>query len=133
MVAVEVVVDVSGVTRVGRLDVSRNLGSRGQSLGAAAGDLDLGAGDVELRRRAGVVDSELLDAEEVLASSEAGGDGDRVVVYEGVSFRSSTAKLIDVPFRSHVAWPPEKVGPISLILTQSEEPSAAAALATLVT
>ena len=39
---------------------------------------------------------------------------------------------MSLPFKSHVAWPPEKVGPISLILTQSEDPSAVAALETLV-
>lgn len=61
-VAVEVVVDVGGVPGVGRLDMSRNLGGRGEGLGATTGDLDLSAGDVELRWGAGVVNCELLDA-----------------------------------------------------------------------
>jgi hypothetical protein len=48
--------------------VSRDLDGGGRAAGATSSDLDLGARDVELRRRAGVVDAELLDAEEVLAS-----------------------------------------------------------------
>jgi hypothetical protein len=79
------------------------------------------------------VDSELLNTEQILASSNARGDGDGVVVCS-MSVLGLCEELVsvDIPFRSQVAWPPEKVGPISLILTQSDEPSAAAALATLV-
>lgn len=85
LVRVEVVVDVGSVTGVGRLDVPGNLGSRREGLGATASDLDLSARDVELRGRAGVVDAELFDAEQVLASSDARGDSDGVVVYVNVS------------------------------------------------
>jgi len=58
----------------------RNLGGRGEGLGAATGDLDLSAGDVELRWGAGVVNRELLNAEQVLAGSNTRGDSDSVVV-----------------------------------------------------
>lgn len=60
--------------------MSGNLGSWGESLAAAACDLDLGAGDVELRRGAGVVDGKLLDTEQVFAGSNTRRDGDGVVV-----------------------------------------------------
>lgn len=47
------------------------------------------------------------------------------------SFQCDT-EVRDLPLMSHLAWPPEKLGPISLILNQSVEPSAAAAESTLV-
>lgn len=79
------------------------------------------------------MDSELLDPEQILASSNTRGNGDGVVVFSVSVFRVCEELVsVDIPFRSQVAWPPEKVGPISLILTQSDEPSAAAALLTLV-
>ena len=84
-VGLEVVVDVGSVARVGRLDVSGNLSSGRQGFGATAGDLELGASNVELGRGAGVVDAELLDAEKVLASGDARWDVDRVCSYETVS------------------------------------------------
>jgi hypothetical protein len=79
-VAVEVAVDVGGVTRVSALDVSGDLDT-GEDLGAAASDLDLGAGVVELGRAAGVVDGHLLDAEQVVASGNARGDGGAVSLF----------------------------------------------------
>jgi hypothetical protein len=77
-VAVEVVVDVGGVTRVRRLDVSGNLDGRRTSSAAATSDLELGAGQVELRYTAGVVDGELLNAHEILARGDTGRDVDGV-------------------------------------------------------
>jgi len=41
-------------------------------------------------------------------------------------------KVLNLLERSQAAWPPEKVGPISLILNQSLEPSAEAAEVALV-
>ena len=93
-VAVEVVVDVGSVARVGRLDVSRNLGCGRESLGTAASNLELSARDVELRWGAGVVDGELLDAEQVLASSDARGNCDGVVVYKKLVVLRVRASLI---------------------------------------
>lgn len=65
-----------------------------ESLGATTGNLDLRAGNVELfgklasihlmvfftylRRRSWVMNTELLDTEEVFARRDAGGDGGRV-------------------------------------------------------
>jgi hypothetical protein len=71
-VALEVAVDVGSVARVGGLDVSRDLGGRRGLAAAATSDLELGARDVELRWAAGVVDTELLDTEEVLSSGDLG-------------------------------------------------------------
>jgi hypothetical protein len=79
-VAVEVAVDVGSVARVSRLDVAGDLDTR-EDLGATAGDLDLGAGVVELGRAAGVVDGHLLDAEQVVASGNARGDGGAVSLF----------------------------------------------------
>lgn len=64
--------------------MARNLGGRRGLAGAAASDLDLSARDVELGRAAGVVDAELLDAEEVLSSGDLGGNGGGVGSYESV-------------------------------------------------
>jgi hypothetical protein len=61
--------------------VSGNLDRGRQGLGTTTSDLDLSARDVELGRRAGVVDSELLDADEVLAGGNARRDGDGVCGY----------------------------------------------------
>jgi hypothetical protein len=47
-VAVEVVVDVSGVARIGSLDVAGNLHSRRQAGGTAASDLELSTADIKL-------------------------------------------------------------------------------------
>lgn len=58
--------------------MSGDLGGRRGVAAAATGDLDLCARDVELWRAAGVVDTELLDTEEVLSSRDLGGDGDRI-------------------------------------------------------
>lgn len=79
-VACEAVVDVGSVAGIGCLDVSRDLSSGCKSLRSTTSDLDLSARNVELRGRAGVVNSKLLDTEQVLASSNAGGDCDGVVV-----------------------------------------------------
>lgn len=84
-VAVEVVVNVGGVAGVGRLDVSGDLGGGREGLASAASDLDLRARDVELRGRAGVVDTKLLDTEQVLAGSNARGNSDGVVVCAVIS------------------------------------------------
>ena len=58
--------------------MARDLGGRRRLTAAATSDLELRAGDVELRWAAGVVDTELLDAEEVLSSGELRWDGDGV-------------------------------------------------------
>lgn len=79
--------------------MSRDLRGGRESFGAAAGDLDLSARDVELWGRAGVVDSELLDAEKVLASGKAGGDGDGVIVLQvpgSLATGESGANLLDL-------------------------------------
>ncbi|CAI6334501.1 unnamed protein product [Periconia digitata] len=97
-VRVEVVVDVSRVSRVGALDVSRD-GDAAEALGASASDLDLSARDVELRGGAGVVDGELLDADEVLAGGHARGDVDRVLgrhVPGGLAAVEGRANLLDL-------------------------------------
>jgi hypothetical protein len=96
-VAVKVAVDVGGVAGVGRLDVSRDLSGGREGLASAASDLDLRARDVELRGRAGVVDTKLLDAEQVLAGSNARGNGDGVVVCAVVS--QCSVQVVD-----HVMW-----------------------------
>jgi hypothetical protein len=59
------------IPRIIRLERPRNRHGRRRRGAPAARDLDLGAADVELRRRAGVVDPQLLDAEEVLAVGDA--------------------------------------------------------------
>jgi len=74
-VAVEVAVDVCGVAGVCGLDVSGNLDSGRGVARASTSDLDLCARDVELGNRARVVDSELLDAKEVLSCRELRWDG----------------------------------------------------------
>lgn len=96
-VAVEVVVDVSGVAGVGRLDVSGDLSGGREGRASAAGDLDLRARDVELRGRSGVVNTHLLDTEQVLAGSNARGNGDGVVVCAVVS--QCSVQVVD-----HVMW-----------------------------
>lgn len=85
-VVVEVGVDVGSVAWISSLDVSRDLDGGRQDLRATASHLDLSARDVELRRGAGVVDGKLLNAEQVLASSKARRDGDRVAGCACVSF-----------------------------------------------
>lgn len=77
-VGLEVVVDVGGVARVSRLDVSWDLDSGAWVARATSGNLELRARDVELRWRAGVVDTELLDAQEVLAGADLAGNCDGV-------------------------------------------------------
>lgn len=77
-VRLEVVVDVGGVATVGGLDVTGDLDGRGWVARASTGDLDLRARDVELWGRSGVVDAELLNAEQVLSSSDLRWDGDGV-------------------------------------------------------
>lgn len=64
---------VDGVARVGLLESARNRDGRAGVDVAAAGDGDLGAGDVELgdTRRPRVVDAELLDAEQVVSWRDA--------------------------------------------------------------
>jgi hypothetical protein len=84
-VRVEVAVDVRSVARVGALNVAGDLGGRRRPAGAATSDLELSARDVELGRAAGVVDTELLDAKEVLSSGDLGGDGGGVGGWNGVS------------------------------------------------
>jgi hypothetical protein len=75
------------ISRISGLDVSRDLSRRAKRLGATTGDLDLRARDVELGRGAGVVDAELLDAEEVLTRSDARGDGDGVSGYDACQLK----------------------------------------------
>jgi hypothetical protein len=58
--------------------MSRDLGRRAKGLGTTASNLELRARNVELGRRAGVVDAELLNTEEVLAWGDTRGDGDGV-------------------------------------------------------
>lgn len=77
-VRLEVIVDVHRDARVGSLDMSRDRKLRRIS-GAAARDGDLRARDVELRRGARIVQRNLLDAEEVVATRERGRDVGRVV------------------------------------------------------
>lgn len=72
-VRLEVVVDVDGDTGIVVFDVSGN-GELGRVGTAAAGDGDLGARDVELGGRARVVDSDLLNTEEIVAAGEGRGD-----------------------------------------------------------
>jgi hypothetical protein len=74
---------ISSVARVGGLDKAGDLGRRRGRGRAAARHLDLGAGDVELRRAARVVDGEGLDAEEVLARRDARGDRARIRARHG--------------------------------------------------
>jgi hypothetical protein len=81
-VRLEVVVDVGSVARVGRLDMSWDLSCGGQGLRTTPGDLNLRARDVKLWWGAGVMDTKLLDAKEVLAGGDAGRDGDRVRGYD---------------------------------------------------
>lgn len=64
--------------------MSGDLGRRRHGLAAAAGDLELRAGNVELGSAAWVVDAELLDAEEVVTRGDAGGEGDGVSFCGGV-------------------------------------------------
>lgn len=71
-------VDVRRVPAIRRLHVARNLHAWAERFGAATRNLDLGAGDVELRRRSWVVNAELLDAEEVFARCNARRDRGRV-------------------------------------------------------
>lgn len=117
--------------------MSRDLGRRRQGLGTTTSDLDLRASDVELGWRAGVVDTELLHAEEVLAWGDARRNGDRVCgCVHLLAQRIQDHGLGDggehIPAMSHFACPPLKAGPISLIFAQSVLPSAEAALSTLV-
>lgn len=102
-VAVEVVVNVGGVAGVGRLDVSGDLGGGREGLASAASDLDLRARDVELRGRAGVVDTKLLDTEQVLAGSNARGNSDGVVVCVVISQCSVNNVMWTYP--SGPMWP----------------------------
>lgn len=55
--------------------MSGNLGGRRRAATATTSDLQLCARDVELGRAARVVDTELLDAEEVFSSGDLVGDG----------------------------------------------------------
>lgn len=74
-------------------------GDAAEGLGTAASDLDLSAGDVELGSGSRVVDGELLDADEVLAGGNAGGDGDRVRVRHipgGLSTAEGRTNLLDL-------------------------------------
>jgi hypothetical protein len=64
--------------------VSGDLSAGALKTGAATSDLDLTAANVELGRGARVVDTNLLDAEQVLAGSNAVGDRD-IVCRCGVS------------------------------------------------
>ena len=123
--------------------MSGDLGSGRGLARATTSNLELCAREVELGNTAGVVNSELLDAEEVLSSGELRWDGNGVSDCDIVSNTSywlpnrfesllNCFRVLDLLARSHVACPPEKGGPISLILNQSLEPSAEAAESTLV-
>jgi hypothetical protein len=78
-VAVEVVVDVDSVAGVGGLESTRNADAAGNHR-STAGDLDLGTADIELwdTGRIGVVDTQLLDAEQVVAWCKAGWDSSAI-------------------------------------------------------
>jgi len=73
-VRAEVVVDVGRVTGICRLDESRDLGRGARRRASTTDNVDLCAADIELRRTAGVVDAERLDAQQVLAAGDALGD-----------------------------------------------------------
>lgn len=76
-IAIEVIVDVCSVARVSRLDVSWDAHSA-EALATSSSNLDLRTRDVELRGSAGVVNSELLDTQEVFAGGNAGWDRNAV-------------------------------------------------------
>lgn len=78
------------------------------------------------------MDTELLDAEKVLSSRNLARNGDRVCGYVMLVFVDDVVvSMVYIQLKSHLACPEEKSGPISLILNQSPEPSADAALETL--
>lgn len=66
-----------------------DLGRRRRGAAAAARDGDLGAADIELWRGPGVVYTELLDAEQVVAVFDAGRDGVRVARPHGPRRRAA--------------------------------------------
>ena len=77
------------------------------------------------------MDTELLDTEKVLSSRNLARNGDRVGTYVMLVFVEDVPAMVYILLKSHLACPEEKSGPISLILNQSPEPSADAALETL--
>lgn len=85
-VAVEVVVDVRGVSRVRRLNMAGDLHRGRQGRRSTSSDLNLSARDVELRRRAWVVDPKLLDSEQVITGSNTAWDGSGVGRYCSCQF-----------------------------------------------
>lgn len=117
---------VGSVTRVAGADVARN-SHRGAQAAATASDTDLSAADVELgdTRGPGVVDAELLDAEQVVAIGHARREGEGVALcgINGQMF-PWTRQIFGVDSRARFqeALPPLKVGPISAILAQPSPP-----------
>ena len=84
-IAVEVAIDVGSVSRIRLLEGTGNANTA-RDPGSASSDLNLSAADVELRDTAGigVVDTELLDAKQVVTRSNARGDLDAVALWEGL-------------------------------------------------
>jgi hypothetical protein len=81
--------------------VAGDLDGGGWAAGAATSDLELRAREVELRWRAGVVDTELLDAEQVLSCRDLAGDSDRVSCAQiplGLSRGEVRANLLDLDY-----------------------------------
>jgi hypothetical protein len=111
--------------------VARNLDDGGRGARSSTSDLELCARQVELRWRSRVVNTELLDAEKVLSSRDLARNCDRVGGYVTLVFFEHVYATVYIQLKSHLACPEEKSGPISLILNQSPEPSADAALETL--
>jgi hypothetical protein len=58
------------------------------------------------------VDADLLNAEQVLTSSNAAGDGDIVGGCAILAICPISVSIMNLPFMSQLAWLPEKVGPI---------------------
>lgn len=51
-----------------------DLGRGGHGLGTSTGNLDLSAGDVELRGGTRVMDTKLLNSEQIIAGGDTAGD-----------------------------------------------------------
>lgn len=78
------------------------------------------------------MDGKLLDTEKIFSGRDLAWDSDRVCSYRNISIECKKLLTLYSPLKSHTACPELKSGPISLILNQSLEPSAAVALSTLV-
>jgi len=106
---------IGSVPWISRLEGPWDLDNRRGRFGpCGARDVDLGAADVELRRAAGIMDAEGLDAQQVLAVGDALGDvvGVRLCGLS-VGSRRLTRHRYHKRFIGQVAWPPLKLGPKS--------------------